>query len=83
MKAVQAVPRSFSVEKGSQSLLSSYNSNKTSAAPPLRILKRDIHNRNAAQKLDQQNRLELVLTAVRLGIIPRPCAAHAALQEAA
>jgi hypothetical protein len=51
--------------------------------PPLRVLKRDIHNRNAAQKLDSQDRLELVLTAVRLGIISRPCAAYAALQEAA
>jgi hypothetical protein len=83
LKAVHAVSRPFSVEKGPQSFLSSYNSNKTPATPPLRLLKRDIHNRNAAQKLDPQNRLELVLTAVRLGIIPHPCAAHAALQEAA
>ncbi len=83
MEAVHAVPRSFSVEKGSHSLPSSHNSNKISAMPPLRVLKRDIHNRNAAQKLDSQDRLELVLTAVRLGIISRPCAAYAALQEAA
>ena len=41
MKAVHAVLRSFSVEKGSQSLLSSPNSNKTPATPPLRISKRD------------------------------------------
>lgn len=42
MKAVQAVPRSFSVEKGSHSLPSSYNSNKTPAMPPLRLLKQDM-----------------------------------------
>ena len=42
MKAVHAVSRSFSVEKGSQSLLSSYNSNKTPAMPPLRLLKQDM-----------------------------------------
>jgi len=42
VKAVQAVPRSFSLEKGRHSLPSSFNSNKTPAKPPLRLLKREM-----------------------------------------
>ena len=69
MKAVHAVSRSFSVEKGSHSLPSSYNSNKTPAMPPLRLLKQDMpadHETqwsNLAAYIRQMRRL---LTAAQL-----------------
>ena len=72
MKAVNAVTRPFSVEKDPLSFLSSYNSNKTPATPPLRILKRDTqtdqetHWRNLAAYIRQMRRL---LTAAQLALL--------------
>ena len=72
MKAVKSVSRSFSIEKGSHSLPSSYNSNETSAAPPLRLLKRNMPSdpetqwANLAAYIRQMRRL---LTAEQLALL--------------
>ncbi len=42
-----------------------------------------IHHGNAARRFGAQNRMKLVLTAIRLGIIPCPCTTQAAQKEAA